>query len=379
MAAPAALAVAVARSAGGRRLAVSAAVGGVVVMVALSTLATGGAQQAQMQNVSACGDVSMVLDGPPAGGWSGWPTTVPAALTGAEQQRNVAVIVAVGRQLGVVPRGWQIAVATAIQESGLRNLQHGDRDSLGLFQQRPSQGWGTPAQILSPAYAASRFYRGLLAVPDWQQMPLTVAAQTVQRSAFPDAYARWESVARQLVATAGTAAGGSLDLDSGGLSPISQECPSGGANPMILNGGVLGTGTGAAAVRNALTQLGVPYSWGGGGPAGPSQGVAQGASTVGFDCSSLVQFAYWGAGKVAMPRTAAEQYAATRRITAPDLQAGDLLFYRTSTRAAVTHVGIYDGRGGMVHAPRTGSIVHVVPQALSNSYWRAHLVGLGRP
>ena len=81
--------------------------------------------------------------------------------------------------------GWVVAVATAMQESGLRNLGHlGDRndhDSLGLFQLRPSQGWGTPAQALNPTYAATAFYVTLLRVPGWESMPLTEAAQAVQR------------------------------------------------------------------------------------------------------------------------------------------------------------------------------------------------------
>jgi hypothetical protein len=88
-----------------------------------------------------------------------------------------------------------------MQESGLRNLDFGDRDSLGLFQQRPSQGWGTPAQILDPTYAATKFYQKLIAVPGWRQLPLTVAAQRVQVSAYPDAYAKWEPDARAVVAT----------------------------------------------------------------------------------------------------------------------------------------------------------------------------------
>ncbi len=118
-----------------------------------------------------------------------------------EQVRNAAVIVDVAHRLGLPPRAAVIAVATAKQESDLRNLPHGDRDSLGLFQQRPSQGWGTPEQIMDPAYAATRFYQRLARVPGWQNMPLTQAAQAVQRSAHPNAYARWEPLATRVVAT----------------------------------------------------------------------------------------------------------------------------------------------------------------------------------
>ncbi|MGK5680189.1 hypothetical protein [Actinoplanes sp. URMC 104] len=130
----------------------------------------------------------------------------PIRAWNAEQVANAAVIVAVGQQLQVPARGWVIAVATAMQESSLNNLPGGDRDSVGLFQQRPSQGWGTPAQLHDPRYAATTFYTKLLAVPGWRSMPLNRAAQAVQISAFPDAYAKWEPQASQLVgAVTGTA------------------------------------------------------------------------------------------------------------------------------------------------------------------------------
>ena len=91
-----------------------------------------------------------------------------------------------------------VALATALQESKLRNLNYGDADSLGLFQQRPSQGWGTAAQIMTPTYAAGKFYDALVKVPNWQTIPLTQAADAVQRSAFPDAYRDWEPRATAL-------------------------------------------------------------------------------------------------------------------------------------------------------------------------------------
>jgi hypothetical protein len=119
---------------------------------------------------------------------------------GLDQLANSATIVAVGKQMNVSERGWVVAIAAAMQESGLLNLNYGDRDSLGLFQQRPSQGWGTPAEIMNPAYAATQFYRHLLAVPGWQQTTVATAAQAVQRSAFPEAYAKHEEAARFIVA-----------------------------------------------------------------------------------------------------------------------------------------------------------------------------------
>ncbi|MFJ8109740.1 heavy metal transporter [Streptomyces sp. NPDC096132] len=117
-----------------------------------------------------------------------------------EQAVNAATIAAVGTDRDMPERAVAIALATAIQESGLRNLAHGDRDSLGLFQQRPSQGWGTVKQVTDPAYAADIFYEHLAKVPDYTELPLTVAAQRVQRSGYPEAYAKHESDAVLLAA-----------------------------------------------------------------------------------------------------------------------------------------------------------------------------------
>src|SRR5204862_7938838 len=102
-----------------------------------------------------------------------------------EQAVNAATIAAVGTGRGMPERAVTIALATSLQESGLRNIRHGDRDSLGLFQQRPSQGWGDERQIMDPAYAAARFYAHLDKVPGYSRLPLTVAAQRVQRSGYP--------------------------------------------------------------------------------------------------------------------------------------------------------------------------------------------------
>jgi len=118
-----------------------------------------------------------------------------------EQLANATTIYQVSVTLGLPQYAAQIAIATALQESSLYNLDHGDRDSLGLFQQRPSQGWGTPAQIMDPVYSSTKFYRALVKVPHWQTLPLTQAAQAVQRSGFPDAYAHWTYTAGYLVAT----------------------------------------------------------------------------------------------------------------------------------------------------------------------------------
>ncbi|WJK37787.1 hypothetical protein [Solwaraspora sp. WMMA2065] len=121
-----------------------------------------------------------------------------------EQTDNVKGIIAATKKAGMHERAAVVAIATALQESKLENLGHlGDRndhDSQGLFQQRPSSGWGTVEQITDVEYSTTAFLNGLRAVDGWQDMPLTQAAQTVQVSAYPDHYAQWETQAAELVA-----------------------------------------------------------------------------------------------------------------------------------------------------------------------------------
>ena len=130
----------------------------------------------------------------------------------AEQANNIAIIVAGSMRWGLPARAATIAVATAIQESTLRNIDYGDRDSIGLFQQRPSQGWGEVDEILDPYYATDRFYEALVKVSGWQGMEITDAAQAVQRSGFPEAYADHEEEGR-LWASALTGNGGAVTCD----------------------------------------------------------------------------------------------------------------------------------------------------------------------
>lgn len=106
----------------------------------------------------------------------------------SEQADNAALVAAVGAQRGLETFGSTVGIATAIQESGLRNLDYGDRDSLGLFQQRPSQGWGTEEEVTDPHYASLAFYWRLKKIDGWEDMRVTDAAQAVQRSGFPEAY-----------------------------------------------------------------------------------------------------------------------------------------------------------------------------------------------
>lgn len=137
----------------------------------------------------------------------------PTELDG-DQIANAQVIIRVGRELGVSDRGIAIALGTAMQESWLRNLDWGDRDSLGLFQQRPSTGWGTPEQVSDPDRSARAFYggpadpnghltNGLLDIAGWEVMAFADAAQAVQVSAYPDRYAQWEQPAYAWLAAHG--------------------------------------------------------------------------------------------------------------------------------------------------------------------------------
>jgi cell wall-associated NlpC family hydrolase len=271
-------------------------------------------------------------------------------LTG-EQIVNATTILTVAQHQQLPPRAAVIAVASALQESRLRNLNHGDRDSLGLFQQRPSQGWGdtptgpgdhrTPAQrITDPTYAATTFYSRLTTIHGWQDMAVTVAAQAVQNSGHPDAYADWEPLAARTVAA---------------LS--AQTC--------LDDVSLVGSPTAAAgtAIAYARAQLGLPYEWAGDGPE---------AGDLGFDCSGLTHAAYEAAG-ITIPRTAQTQYNAGPRLSpGQGPEPGDLVFYGTSP-IHVSHVGLVVAPGYMIDAPHTGARIRL------ERLWTSELIGYSRP
>ena len=261
-----------------------------------------------------------------SGVWGGQVRTTAADLDTAQRQ-NAATIIGVARGMGAPPRAWLIALATAMQESTLNNINYGDRDSLGLFQQRPSQGWGTPAQVTDPVYATTIFIERLLEVPGWDSLPVTVAAQTVQRSAFPDAYAKWEGLATELVQQL---------ADVAPINPCRET--------VSLAQGVAGT-----AINFALGEVGKPYVWGATGPAT-------------YDCSGLIMRAFQTAG-INLPRVSREQFYSGGHVPVAQAQPGDLLFYATDRNdpATIHHVVLYMGDGKMVEAPYSGEQVRVQP------------------
>ncbi|HWS58979.1 MAG TPA: hypothetical protein VN257_10595 [Actinotalea sp.] len=113
-----------------------------------------------------------------------------------DQAETAALLAGTSQQRGLPARATTIALATGLQESKLRNLDHGDRDSVGIFQQRPSQGWGTVEQIMDPVFATNAFFDALVLVAGYEELAVTEAAQAVQRSAYPEAYAQHEARAR---------------------------------------------------------------------------------------------------------------------------------------------------------------------------------------
>ncbi|WP_344245506.1 hypothetical protein [Isoptericola hypogeus] len=148
-----------------------------------------------------------------------------------EQAGNAALVVGTSVQRGLPARAGTIGIATALQESRLVNIDHGDRDSLGLFQQRPSQGWGTPEQIMDPVYSTGAFYDGLVEVEGYEGLEVTVAAQAVQRSGFPDAYAQHETRARAWASALTGHSPGALTCT---LPQAADDDPSGAAGAVEL-------------------------------------------------------------------------------------------------------------------------------------------------
>jgi cell wall-associated NlpC family hydrolase len=321
----------------------------IILVIALAAAASGTLNPPAQAVITAC-------DAPAQG-------KAAADQLNPAQTGDARIIYDVSASLHLPQRAAVIAIATAMQESRLLNLPSGDADSLGLFQQRPSQGWGGPAQIMQPVYASTGFYEHLVQVPGWQSLPLTVAAQDVQHSAYPGAYAQWEGLATALVAGfSGQSA--ACATDNGGGAPASgtAQLPADFALPPGTPPAVRTT------ISFATAQLGKPYIWGGTGPAGN-------------DCSGLVMMAYRAAG-ISLPRTTFQQVHAGMPVySLGQLQPGDLLFTPGSdgTPTSPGHVGMYVGtyRGGglVMEAPQSGEKIMITPLT---GYWARQTVAIRR-
>ncbi|MEU1089445.1 hypothetical protein ABZ401_21950 [Streptomyces sp. NPDC005892] len=220
---------------------------------------------------------------------------------GVDQAANAATIAAVGAAHGMPERAVAIALATAIQESRLRNIDYGDRDSLGLFQQRPSQGWGTSAQIQDPVYASGKFYEHLAKISHYEDLPLTEAAQRVQRSGFPEAYAQHEPDAI-LLASALT---GQIPASLNCATPVTATASAPGDPDRLRTELVRDFGKGVlpagGAAGSATRTVAVPVrATGGGTTDGDAKG---GAGTAGAGATTAAQrgwsLAHWAVARSA--------------------------------------------------------------------------------
>lgn len=290
---------------------------------------------------------------------------IPAELTGnvapfdsPEQKKNAGIIIGAGiTHPDITEEDRIVALMTAMQEAGLLNLDYGDRDSLGLFQQRTSQGWGTPSQIMDPTYASNKFYDALVAVKKsnpqaFARMSFTQRAQAVQHSGFPRAYAKWEDEARTMMAGSGVPQG----TDAAQAATADLTCTS--PNETV-----------EVAVQAALSQVGEPYVWGGGDTNGPTLG--------GFDCSGLMEFAYAQAG-IGLPGDSRSQWQAGEQVSDPrqNIQRGDLVYWahNISDPDTVYHVALYLGGDQVIEAYDFGMPVDIYPMR-----WNEDFIGATRP
>ncbi|MDQ3579035.1 MAG: C40 family peptidase [Actinomycetota bacterium] len=316
---------------------------GTVAVVALVTVISAGVLTVVQSDQAA--DAGLVR-GVSCNAMLGPATTGPAG-SGAgdagnltdEQRGTVALIIAIGKQRELPPRAWQVAIQAGMTESGLRSLRYGDRDSLGIFQMRPSMGWGSPAEVTNPTYAVNKFYDVLLKVPDWEKQRPGESAQDVERSAFPARYHRWESMASHLIGELGQ-----VENVTGCGEGVGNLLPA----PTVAAGG---------AMQWALGQQGKPYQWG-----------APLTHQNSFDCSSLMAQAYRSSG-VTLPRTSREQFRAGAMLPVERAEPGDLLFwaYDESDPRTIHHVAMYLGDGKIVEAQQDGVPVHIRPVSFTES------------
>ncbi len=303
-------------------------VGVLAVTGVVSEVVLGGEQQAadsQFANTSCDAGLGPFVGADVADG------ATAAGRLSTTQQSTVSLIITIGKQRNLPALAWQVAIQAGMQESGLRNLDFGDRDSLGIFQMRPSQGWGTVAQVTDPTYEVNKFFDVLTAIPGWQQERPGSAAQAVERSAFPLAYNNWEAMAAFLVQHIGQVA----DPSGCGATDVGDALPP-------------PTSAAAKAIAFALSQVGKPYVWGATGPNA-------------FDCSGLMLRAYQHAG-INLPRVSVDQFHGGALLPVRQAQPGDLMFlaYNPSDPTTIHHVFMYLGDNRIVEAPQPGTPVHVI-------------------
>ncbi len=294
-------------------LVVIGVLGGLIALAAISTL-LGGVGSGDFIFGAPCGSVLATTD----------PREAPRVAVrvsdlDTEQRAIVEQIIAIGKQRRLPPRAWQIAIQAGMTESRLHNLHYGDRDSLGIFQMRPSQGWGSVAQVTDPVYEINKFYDKLLMVPGWETQRPGDSAQDIERSAFPARYHQWEPLAVNVIGTVG--------------GDVTEFVKASCTTPLPAPSEIAGR-----AIQYALGEVGKPYVWGATGPNS-------------YDCSGLMLRAYQSAG-VTLPRVAAQQYWAGTQLPVRQAQPGDLLFwgYDTSNPDTIHHVAMYLGNGRMVEA-----------------------------
>ena len=308
-------------------------------------------------------------------GPGGTAQTVAAVNLDADQMATAATIIATTQARALPPYAATVALATALQESKLRNItQAVNHDSLGVFQQRAS--YYTAAVAADPVKATNAFLDRLTAQPDWQTRPLTDVAADVQQpaSGLRDRYAQWQPLAAQLTAqlwtnpttgTPGTASPAAPCAGAAGTNPdtTTAAAPAPGPNGLTLTGSPAGN----SAVGFALAQLGKPYLWGGTGPGR-------------WDCSGLTMAA-WAAAGVSIPRVSYSQATAGTPVSLQDARSGDLVLIPGSdgTPAHPGHVGMVagtdaSGKAWLVEAPRTGLNVRLSPLA----GWATQIVTIRR-
>lgn len=391
-----------------------AAGGGLVSSVVLVAGLTGGGQVATAQADPARLTKSICAYAPSTSGGSNLRIDGGKLGLSTNQLGHAKTIVDVATDLRLPRRAAEIALGTVLQESWLDNSVTGDHGtSFGLFQQRPITGWGTHKQVTTPSHAARSFYQRLVKVKGWETMPLTQAAAIVQRprSDLRGAYAKHEPLAKKIVAalwrTTTPATGKSLGLSTAETDAVRLSIEAAAslgiprqmvvddiatnltarprADPTeikkraetivttlaqrlcteltaklgdIVEGIATGSSRGAIAVAAARKMINVPYSWGGGSKTGPSYGIGRGASTRGFDCSGLVEYA-WGKVGVSVGGHTSTQWKSGVRVPRAQIQPGDLVFFATNPKDPDTihHVGIAVSTRRMIHAPFTGSSV----------------------